>query len=145
MWSNARIQTSARRFFALFAAVSVSAVAAHAQSIATLKGRITDASGAVVRGAMITLRDEDTGGQHSGTSDAAGEGAPIVSPPKQTDNLTREKHCADTFTSVRGRRVVRRRRDIFDQQHPGLGQLRSKPNSVHHRVLIHRSGPRIRR
>jgi hypothetical protein len=73
MWSNARTQAVSASLFALFAVLTVSAAAAHAQSIATLKGRIRDASGAVVRGAMITVRDQDTGVQQSGTSDAAGE------------------------------------------------------------------------
>ena len=57
----------------VFATLSALASAAHAQSIATLKGRVTDASGAIVRGANITVREEDTGIQRSATSDAAGE------------------------------------------------------------------------
>src|SRR5262249_48533891 len=42
------------------------------QSSATLKGHITDASGAIVRGAGITLREQDTGAERTTTSDAAG-------------------------------------------------------------------------
>src|SRR5678815_625888 len=44
-----------------------------AQSIATLKGRITDPSGAIVQGATITLRERDTGVERNATSDAAGD------------------------------------------------------------------------
>jgi hypothetical protein len=46
---------------------------ARAQSVAVLKGRITDASGAIVRGASITLREQDTGVERHVTSDDAGE------------------------------------------------------------------------
>jgi hypothetical protein len=57
----------------LYAVMSMLASSADAQSIATLKGRVTDASGAIVRGATITARREDTGTQRSATSDSAGE------------------------------------------------------------------------
>src|SRR4026209_180890 len=49
----------------VFATLSVLASAAYAQSIATLKGRVTDASGAIVPGATITVRTEETGVQRS--------------------------------------------------------------------------------
>src|SRR5262245_26469651 len=57
----------------VFIVLSVLVASAHAQSIATLKGRVTDASGAIVRGATITVRAEGTGVQRSATSVAAGE------------------------------------------------------------------------
>jgi len=57
----------------VFAALSVVVSPAHAQSIAILKGRVTDESGAVVRGASITLREQDTGAERHASSDAAGE------------------------------------------------------------------------
>src|SRR5262245_44036926 len=44
-----------------------------AQSIATLKGHVTDPSGAIVSGATITLRERDTGAQRTAASDAAGD------------------------------------------------------------------------
>jgi hypothetical protein len=56
-----------------FAALTTCAVAAHAQSIATLKGRITDASGAVVQGATVTVREQETGTQRSTMADATGQ------------------------------------------------------------------------
>src|SRR5262245_1779709 len=43
------------------------------QSIATLKGHVTDASGAIVRAARITLVEQDTGIELETTSDAAGD------------------------------------------------------------------------
>jgi hypothetical protein len=75
MWSTAHTPSAASRWkpVVVFAALSALASPAHAQSIATLKGRVTDASGAIVRGANITVREEDTGIQRSATSDAAGE------------------------------------------------------------------------
>src|SRR6185295_11900189 len=57
----------------VFAVVSALASTAHAQSTATLKGRVTDASGAIVRGATVTVRMEETGVQRSATSVASGE------------------------------------------------------------------------
>lgn len=75
MWSTAHNPSAASRWkrVVVFAVLSALASAAHAQSIATLKGRVTDASGAVVRGATITVREQDTGTERSVTSDATGE------------------------------------------------------------------------
>jgi hypothetical protein len=56
----------------LSAALWALATVASAQSIATLKGRVIDSSGAIVRGASITLREEDTGVERRATTDAAG-------------------------------------------------------------------------
>jgi hypothetical protein len=55
------------------AVLSALVCSAHAQAIATLKGRVTDASGAIVRGATITVRVEVTGVQRSATSDGTGD------------------------------------------------------------------------
>jgi len=75
MWSTAHNPSTASRWTSVvvFAALSALGSSAHAQSIATLKGRVTDASGAIVRGATISVRDEDTGVQRSSTSDPTGE------------------------------------------------------------------------
>jgi hypothetical protein len=75
MWSTAQ-ELSARlrgKPLVVFATLSALSFTAHAQSIATLKGRVTDASGAIVHGAIITVRVEETGVQRSATSDATGE------------------------------------------------------------------------
>src|SRR5262245_55445579 len=75
MWSTAHNPSAPSRWklVVAFAALSALVSAAHAQSIATLKGRVTDASGAIVRGATITVRAEETGVQRSATSVATGE------------------------------------------------------------------------
>ena len=57
----------------LSAAVLALASPSFGQSTATLKGRITDASGAIVRGAGITAREQDTRVERHTTSDAAGD------------------------------------------------------------------------
>ena len=60
MRSNAHTRARSRwRLVVVFAMKNVGAAEAHAQSIATLKGRVTDASGAIVRGASITVREEE--------------------------------------------------------------------------------------
>ena len=75
MWSTAYDLSARLRWKPLvaFAALSAFASAAYAQSIATLKGRVTDASGAIVRSATITVRAEEIGVQRSATSLATGE------------------------------------------------------------------------
>jgi Carboxypeptidase regulatory-like domain/TonB dependent receptor len=75
MWSTAYDLSARLRWRPLvaFAALSAFASAAYAQSIATLKGRVTDASGAIVTGATITVRAEQTGVQRSAISVATGE------------------------------------------------------------------------
>ena len=60
------------RAVALSAVLLAPACPSFGQSIATLKGRITDVSGAILPGAAITLREHDTGVERSATSDAAG-------------------------------------------------------------------------
>jgi hypothetical protein len=74
MWSSAHSLSARLRSqpLVVVAALSALASAAHAQSIATLKGRVTDASGAIVRGAQITVQGEGTGVQRSAASDATG-------------------------------------------------------------------------
>jgi hypothetical protein len=57
----------------MFAVLSPLASSASAQSTATLKGRVTDASGAIVRGATITVRVEETGVERSAISAATGD------------------------------------------------------------------------
>ena len=75
MWSTAQNPSVPPQWKlgVVFAVLGAIASSAHAQSIATLKGRVTDASGAIVRGATITVRAEDTGVLRSTTSDATGE------------------------------------------------------------------------
>jgi hypothetical protein len=75
MWSAAHNSAAGSRWkpVVVFAALTALAPAAHAQSIATLKGRVTDASGAIVASANITVREEETGIQRRAASDAAGE------------------------------------------------------------------------
>jgi hypothetical protein len=75
MWFTAHSPSGGSRWtlVVVFAVLGAFASSAHAQSIATLKGRVTDASGAMVRGATITVREEDTGVQRSAASDATGE------------------------------------------------------------------------
>jgi hypothetical protein len=75
MWFYAHNPTGLSGWTCLVVLASLTALAsaAHAQSVATLKGRVTDASGAIVRGAIITVRVEVTGVQRSATSDASGE------------------------------------------------------------------------
>ena len=64
--------SSGWRAVILSAATLLLASPGFGQSFATLKGRITDASGAIVRGATIALREQQTGVERSTTSDAAG-------------------------------------------------------------------------
>src|SRR5262245_17509523 len=75
MLSTAHNASAPSRWKPLVVSAALSALvsSAHAQSIATLKGRVTDASGAIVPGAIITVRAEETGVQRSATSVAAGE------------------------------------------------------------------------
>ena len=75
MWFSAHTPSGSPRWkpVVVFAALSTLASSAHAQSIATLKGRVTDASGAVVPGASVTVREEDTGVQRTAMSGATGE------------------------------------------------------------------------
>lgn len=75
MWSKAHNPSVALQWklTVVFAVLSPLASSVHAQSIATLKGCVTDASGAIVRGATITVRAEETGVQRSATSVATGE------------------------------------------------------------------------
>jgi Carboxypeptidase regulatory-like domain len=75
MWSTAYDLSARLRWkpLVVFATLSALVPAAHAQSIATLKGRVTDASGAIVPGATITARAEETGVQRSAISVATGE------------------------------------------------------------------------
>ena len=74
MWSAAHNPSAASRWklVVVVAALSALAPSAHAQSFATLKGRVTDASGATVHGATVTVREADTSVERSATSDAAG-------------------------------------------------------------------------
>jgi len=60
MWSAAHNWAAGSRWkpAVVFAALTALAPAAHAQSIATLKGRVTDAAGGIVPGATITVRAE---------------------------------------------------------------------------------------
>src|SRR5262245_50011964 len=75
MWSSGQVSAASPRcrVVVLFAAVLALASPSFGQSTATLKGRITDASGAIVRGAGITLREHDTGVERSTTSGAEGD------------------------------------------------------------------------
>jgi len=57
----------------LYAVLFALASPSFAQSIATLKGHVTDPSGAIVPGATITLRERDTGVQRNAASDAGGD------------------------------------------------------------------------
>src|SRR5262245_5461835 len=60
-------------FVACLAVLFGLAASAHAQATAMLKGRVTDATGALIRGARLILRDQDTGVVRRASSDAAGE------------------------------------------------------------------------
>jgi hypothetical protein len=75
MRSSGQVSAASSRWRAIILSTIVLALASPSfgQSIATLKGRVTDASGAIISGANITVREEDTGVQRSATSDAAGE------------------------------------------------------------------------
>ncbi|MGA2421398.1 MAG: carboxypeptidase-like regulatory domain-containing protein [Candidatus Acidiferrum sp.] len=62
-----------RRVAFLAASVSVAfGAAAHAQTVASISGAITDASGAVLTGATITVKNDETGAQRIVTADDAG-------------------------------------------------------------------------
>jgi hypothetical protein len=56
----------------IFAAASLS-LTAHAQSTATVSGRVTDPSGAVVAGAAVTVRNAGTGIERATKTDASGD------------------------------------------------------------------------
>ena len=75
MWSCGRASAASRQSggVVLCAVLFALASPSFAQSIATLKGHVTDPSGAVVSGAAITLREHDTGVQRKAASDAAGD------------------------------------------------------------------------
>src|SRR5262245_4433000 len=75
MWSTAHNPSAPSRWklVVAFAVLSALVSSAHAQSIATLKGRVTDASGAILGGATITVRAEETGAERSATSVGTGE------------------------------------------------------------------------
>jgi len=74
MWSTAQTSSGGSRWKPVVVCAMLSALAssADAQSIATLKGRVTDASGAILRGASVSVQEEDTGVQRTVTTDAAG-------------------------------------------------------------------------
>jgi hypothetical protein len=62
-----------RRVAFLAASVSVAfGAAAHAQTVASISGAITDESGAVLTGATITVKNDETGAQRIVTADDAG-------------------------------------------------------------------------
>src|SRR6476646_9253014 len=75
MRSTLRNLSGSSRWTPLVVSAVLSALvsSAHAQSIATLKGRVTDASCAIVHGATITVRAEDTGVLRRATSVASGD------------------------------------------------------------------------
>src|SRR5579872_719077 len=60
------------RAIAVFTALALLATLVAAQSTSSLNGSVTDASGAAVAGAKITLTDASTGLQRTSTSNAAG-------------------------------------------------------------------------
>lgn len=75
MWSYGEISAASQRCRAAVLSAVLFALASPSfgQSIATLKGRIIDPTGAIVPGATITLREHETGVERHATSDAAGD------------------------------------------------------------------------
>src|ERR1700675_2641823 len=57
---------------ALLLVLGLAGTSAHAQSTATLDGTVTDASGAVVAGARVVVKNQATGVESSSQTDNAG-------------------------------------------------------------------------
>ena len=60
--------TTCFRYLVLFAAVCGVTIAAHAQYNGSIRGNITDSTGALIPGATVTLTNLDTGQQQVSTS-----------------------------------------------------------------------------
>lgn len=67
-----RLRAAGCAFILMFVALAMGAGKAHAQATAMISGTVTDASGAVVPGAKVTIRNVATNVKHSATTNSAG-------------------------------------------------------------------------
>ena len=83
---------------------------AYAQQTATLRGEVTDDSGAVITGAEITATNNATGAEVTGSTDAAGAYELILEPGIYTitaENYGFETGIADVVELIAGQSVLR--------------------------------------